>query len=92
MRWYISGKITDNPDYLEQFEAAEALLRFEGISDIINPAKNPPQPSWAEYMRQSYAQLVTCQGIALLPNWPVSKGARREHEMALDLEMVRRYL
>jgi hypothetical protein len=92
MRWYISGKITDNPDYLEQFDAAEALLRLEGISDIINPAKNPPQPSWAEYMKVAISQLVTADAIAMLPGWERSRGARREHSIACDLEMSVSYL
>jgi hypothetical protein len=43
-------------------------------------------------MRDAIASLVTCQGAVFLPGWERSRGARREHSIACDLEMAIRYL
>lgn len=91
MKFYIAGRITGNAGYKAEFAAAEALLRAEG-HDTINPADNPPQPDWTAYMRLSLGQLVTADGIALLPNWERSEGARLEAHVAEQLRMPMRYL
>lgn len=40
MRIYISGQITDNPDYKGQFQAAEEYLKYKYPEcKIVNPAK-----------------------------------------------------
>jgi hypothetical protein len=91
MRWYIAGKITGNDAYREQFAAAAAKLRHIG-HDCINPAENPEQPTWEAYMALGISQLVTCDGIALLPNWKDSNGATKEATVAEWLKMPRLYL
>jgi hypothetical protein len=47
---------------------------------------------WEEYMRNSLKHLMDCEGIALLPNWEDSKGARLEHTIAVALGMDVLYL
>jgi hypothetical protein len=91
MRVYLAGKITGNPGYREQFASAAEKLRAQG-HDVLNPAENPEQPSWEAYMRVAISQLVTADAIAMLPGWERSRGARREHSIACDLEMSVRYL
>jgi Tfp pilus assembly protein PilX len=91
MKWYVSGKITGNPRYREQFAAAAESLRAEG-DEAINPAENPPQPSWSEYMAQCIPQVCAADGIAMLPNWRSSKGAKRERWIARLLGKAIRYL
>ena len=91
MRVYIAGKITGNPDYEDQFAEAENKLRAGGY-DPINPAANPEQPSWVEYMKQSLKQLLTCDAIALLDGWQQSKGASLEAHVAESLQMPKIYL
>jgi hypothetical protein len=91
VRFYVAGPITGNDGYRAQFAAAAARLRAEG-HEVVNPAENPERPSWAEYMREAIGQLVTCEAAAFLPGWERSRGARREHSIACDLEMVLRYL
>lgn len=89
---YLAGPISSDLDgYREKFAAAAERLRAEG-HEVVNPAENPEQPSWAAYMRQALAQLVTCQAAAFLPRWEQSRGARREHSIACDLEMPIIYL
>lgn len=87
---YIAGPISSNPDgYRAAFAAAEAALRADGY-DTINPAENPPHPSWEAYMRCSIAQLITADGIALLPGWEASRGAMLESHIAhaLGFEVI----
>lgn len=92
MRWYIAGPISSNPDgYKAAFAAADAKLKAEGW-DTINPAENAPQPDWPSYMRISLGQLVTCDGIALLPHWERSEGASWEASVAERLKMPRLFL
>lgn len=89
---YIAGPISSDLDgYRAKFAAAADKLRAEGHT-VINPAENPEQPSWAAYMRVALAQLVACEAAAFLPHWERSRGARREHSIACDLEMLIMYL
>lgn len=92
MKFYIAGPISSNlAGYKTEFAAAETLLRAEG-HDTINPAENPPQPDWESYMACGIQQLCGCDGIALLPNWRKSKGAKRERWIARMLGMPIREL
>lgn len=91
MRVYIAGQMTGLPGFnFPAFFAAADKLRAEG-HDVVNPAENPEQPSWAAYMRLAIAQLVTCEAAYFLQGWERSRGARREHSIACDLEMTIMY-
>ena len=84
-RIYLSGPMTGLPEFnYPAFNAEAARLRALGY-DVVNPAENPPQATWADYMRQDIPQLLTCDTIALLPGWHDSKGARMEHYIAAGL-------
>lgn len=87
MRIYLSGKMTGLPlmNY-PAFHAEAARLRELGY-EVENPAENPQQDSWAAYMKQSCAQMLTCDAIAVLPNWSLSKGARIEVQLAAQCGM-----
>jgi hypothetical protein len=92
MRWYLAGPMSGiKDDNFPAFFAAAERLRAEGLI-VVNPAENPKRESWAGYMRDAIASLVTCQGAIFLPGWERSRGARREHSIACDLEMAIRYL
>lgn len=82
MKIYIAGKITDNPDFRDQFDKAEKTLRAEGHT-VMNPAVLPPGFEHHEYMEVCYAMINVCDAVALLPNWLESKGARMEHTYAM---------
>lgn len=84
-RIYLSGPMTGLPDFnYPAFNAEAARLRALGY-EVVNPAENPPQASWADYMRQDIPQLLTCDTLALLPAWHNSKGARLEHYVAASM-------
>jgi hypothetical protein len=90
MRLYLAGPMTGIPDLnFPAFHAAAARLRASG-HDVVNPAEinSDPNAKWVDCMRQDIAQLVTCHGIALLPGWEKSKGARLERHIANQLGMA----
>lgn len=82
--FYLSGKITGDPDYREKFrKAAERLQARHPDAWIINPAENLPDgcPYWA-YMRICLAQVEACDAIFMLDDWLHSQGAAMEVEAA----------
>lgn len=84
-RVFISGQVTGNPNYVEQFSKAENWLasRSYDIEDILNPAIFcSPKWSWWKCMRRCLKELRSCDSIAQLPNWNKSKGARIEATFA----------
>jgi hypothetical protein len=91
-RIYLAGPMTGLPDFnYPAFHAEAARLRALGYY-VQNPAENPEPAcgTWAGYMRLAIAQLITCDAVALLPDWMGSRGARIEHNLAADLGMPAR--
>lgn len=89
MRLYLAGPMTGIPLLnFPAFHAAAARLRGLGFQ-VVNPAEINADPTegWASCMRKDIAQLVTCDGVALLPGWRRSRGARLERRLALVLGM-----
>lgn len=86
-RVYIAGPMTGLPDYnYPAFHAAADRLRDLGYH-VENPA-GPGQVEgwgWLDYMRRALAQLITCDAVALLPDWHLSRGAQVEHDLARSL-------
>ena len=96
MKIYISGAITNNPNYKEDFERAEDYLQREYPSaDIINPALVnsclPKSTTYEEYMRMSFCMLDMCDSIYMLQGWEESCGANRELGFALAKNMIIMY-
>ena len=89
MKIYVAGPMSGLPGFnFPAFHAKAAELREEGF-EVVNPAEINPDTSmaWAECMRADIAELVTCDGIQMLPGWENSKGATLEHHIAERLEM-----
>lgn len=89
MKIYIAGPMTGLPDLnFPAFHAAAKSLRDDGHV-VVNPAELNIEPgaSWHECMRIDIRELVTCEGIFLLPNWTLSRGARLEFHIASQLCM-----
>ena len=89
-RVYIAGPMTGLPDLnFPAFHAEAARLRALGF-DAVNPAEINPEPTvgWQACMRADIAQLVTCDGVVLLPGWERSRGASLEAHIAHALGMV----
>ena len=80
MKVYIAGAITNNPNYKEQFKAAEERLIAEGHS-VINPCKNDGF-TYREYINMGLCELMHCDAIYLLKGYETSTGATLEHDYA----------
>lgn len=87
MKIYISGKITDNTNYTEEFSKAEKILKekFPGAT-LINPAEVvlPKICDWDDYMVICLRLLDKATHIYMLDNWVQSRGACTEHLYALE--------
>ena len=86
-RIYIAGPMSGLPDFnYPAFHAKAIELRAQGF-EVENPAENPDPHcrSWLGYMRMAVAQLAKCDAVYLLPGWEESRGARIEHQLAVDL-------
>ena len=86
-RIYISGKITGEADYHIKFLCAENKLFNEGYCPV-NPASFVARGTcWEKAMRTVLRAMLECDGVALLPDWRKSKGARIEKRLALEIGM-----
>ena len=86
MRIYLSGPMTGLPEHnYPAFHAAEAAL-FDRGYEVINPARPAPDGwEWLDYMRRAVRDVSEADGLAMLPGWINSRGARIEHKLATSL-------
>ena len=90
MKIYISGKITGlkPTEFRHRFGYIASKLSSEG-NRVINPAamlyeaKNEGF-SQDDLMHICHAAIDICDAVYMLSNWFESKGARLEHQYALD--------
>lgn len=90
MRVYISGPITNNPDYKRQFEKAELKLKAQGYT-VINPSKIDdviPDGTHSEYMSVDLTLLDMCDAIYMISGWGKSKGACIEYGFAYAKDKI----
>ena len=87
VKLYISGPITGIESYEQNFHIAERALRLRGYI-VVNPCKIRHRgTTWEDYMKKDIAALLTCDGVATLPNWINSRGANLEVRIAQALGM-----
>lgn len=91
---YISGKITNNENYLEEFEQAEQWLLLKDYTPI-NPAKldfilPKNKLNYEQYMKIDFKLIEMCDAIFMLGGWQESKGACAElsYAKALGKEVI----
>ena len=86
---YISGAITNNPNYKDDFQKAEQWLILKDLTPI-NPAKldfvlPKSKLTYEQFMKIDYALLEMCDAIFMLSGWQESKGACAELSYAKSL-------
>ena len=89
MKLYIAGPMTGVPEYnYPAFERAKIQLHKRGYEVLCPTAIAADRThSWSWRMRQSLAQVLQADAIAVLPNAACSKGALLELTVARALEM-----
>jgi len=87
MQLYLSGPITGNPDYIEDFAVAERFLKERDFM-VFNPASlGEGLPDWESYLKRDLPYLVDCDGVFAMSGWEGSKGAQLEIDVARKLSM-----
>lgn len=84
---YISGSISNDPNYLEHFNKAENFLKSKG-NKVFNPCCIPVIFSYDEFMKIDLAALECCDAIYMLKGWQESKGANIEFKRAQELGLI----
>ncbi len=90
---YISGPISNNPDYLEDFAKANMYLQsLNTFTDIINPANNFDEDAgWTDAMEGNIDAIFYLHrtnvhvAIYLLKGWEDSVGSSIEFAIAKNL-------
>lgn len=85
---YISGGITDVPNYSSRFWHASAMVYAAGARWVFNPAAMFPVGwSWEKYMRIDLAVMAEADVVVMLPGWRDSRGACLERDTAIERGM-----
>ena len=92
MKVYISGPVTGNKDYKEQFGSMSYLLKREGHG-AVNPVQiMEPVRGVLDYktiLQADLELLEGCDAILFMSGWDNSKGCKKEYDKAerLGLKM-----
>jgi hypothetical protein len=87
MKLYICGRISGETEYRLKFLLAEERLFKSGYYPVNPAACVPGTADWPLAMRQAIRLMLRCDGVALLPDWEESRGAKIEEALARELGM-----
>ena len=82
---YVSGKMTGDGNYRRKFLQAENRLFDAGYYPVNPAAFVPKYISWQGAMRLVLKVMLDCDGVALLPDWKKSVGAKIEARLAREI-------
>lgn len=85
---YVAGPVTGRENRnLAAFEEAERELYRAGFWPSLPHRVVPEDARWEDAMKKSVALMEGCDGVALLPDWRASRGARIEAALASEIGM-----
>lgn len=88
LKVYISGPVTGNKEYKEQFGSMSYLLKREGHG-AVNPVQiMEPVRRVLDYktiLNADLELLEGCDAVLFMPGWEDSKGCKKEYDKALRL-------
>lgn len=91
MRIYLSGPISNDPDYIQKFMDADRTLHSRGYQ-VVNPAELyrvlPTDATYEEIMQIDLQLMELCETLVQLPGWEKSLGCNREYGYALAKDMI----
>lgn len=95
MKFYLSGPMRGyDENNFPAFRRAAALLRARGIEvvsphelDLLDDPANLEEQTTKWFMMRDLPAMLDCDGIALLPGWENSTGARIEFSVATMVGM-----
>jgi hypothetical protein len=96
LRIFISGPVTNNPNYRNQFDNAEKFLRSCGHC-VANPVHlgleyfNDFQDGYDRCMMETVQLLIKCNAVYFIHNWRKSKGALIEEKIACSIGLIKFY-
>lgn len=84
---YISGPISNDPDYKAKFKEAQDMLEACGFC-VLSPAEEirvEPWKEWTDYMSEALILLLQADQVYMLKGWSTSTGACLEMKLAKKL-------
>ena len=87
MRIYIAGRITNYPEYKEDFAAAAFRIRNMGHEPVIPFTGTKGNETYKQYIDHGLDLLKGCDAIYMISNWPYSNGAILERMYAETVGM-----
>ena len=93
---YLSGAITHNPDYKQDFERAYKDLTDAGYT-VVSPLDICDDWDWGTCMRRCIEELVTqCDSVAVIPSGYISEGKELEifiaHSLGMPVKTVENWI
>lgn len=93
-RIYISGGISREKNYRENFKNAHFTLLSKYDCIVVNPVhlskrveNEKPFPQWHDYMKECIHWLTRCDKVYMLKGWWKSRGAKIEWILAKILKI-----
>jgi len=87
---YLSGPLTSTGDLetnKQVFAKWAAVMRGEGLTVFSPPEDEEPGLEWKDYIRRDLTILPRCRKLVMLPDWTLSRGARLERYVAMEIGM-----
>jgi hypothetical protein len=87
MKLYINGCVTGYEKCQENFAKSERVLQAVGFV-VVNPLRLCEADTELKASRRvAIKEMLDCDGVALLDDWPCSRYSKIVHDLALDLGM-----